>query len=419
MTTGKITRRSVDDLKPGAKDEILWDSEMRGFGVKVTVKGTKTYLVQYRTGGRTAKTQRWTIGQDGIWSPSSAREKAAEILRQVGSGVDPRAEAKAQVAGEEALRLENERLEFKAYADRFLAGYGKPKWRPRTYTSAESNLRRWVVPVLSGKSLLAIGRRDVTAVLDGLPDASPALPRNIFALIRKLFSWAVERGDLARSPMEGMTGPDAVASRDRVLADHELVSIAATSEALGRPFGNFFRLLIVTGQRRTEVAALCWSELDRARAEWAIPSQRSKNAERHVVPLNALAIVELDELAGGSHWPAKGFVLTTSGRAPISGYSKAKKRLDRHLDLDLPGQVAPWRIHDLRRTFATAMQRLGVRLEVTEALLNHVSGATSGLVGVYQRHDWAPEKRAAMTAWGEHMTALIQGADVGGKRPSQ
>ncbi|WP_082543610.1 tyrosine-type recombinase/integrase [Sphingomonas sp. Leaf339] len=407
MPNGKITKRSVDALQPKDRDEFMWDTDLRGFGVKITPKGTKTYIVQYRMGGRSTGTSRWTIGQHGAWSPNSAREEAERILRKVGSGTDPRIEANDKAAADQARKLDNIRFDFATYGERFLAEYGKQKWRPRTYASAESNMRRWVFPTLAGKSLLTIERRDVVSIFDRLPSSSPALPRSIFALVRKLFTWAVERGDLERSPIEGMGSPAAVASRDRVLSDHELSLIAVFADDLGAPFAAFFRLLIVTGQRRDEVAGMSWSEVDRDSLEWVIPARRSKNAKEHTVPLNDLALIELDGLAGGNSWPHAGFVFTTTGKTPISGYSKAKMRLDGIVQRHSIRPISAWRIHDLRRTFATAMQRLNVRFEVTEALLNHVSGSKSGTAGVYQRHDWKPEKRVAMDAWAVHLQKLI------------
>lgn len=204
-----------------------------------------------------------------------------------------------------------------------------------------------------------------------------------------------------------MKSPAAVASRERVLSDAELGSITILADNLGAPFGGFIRLLIVTGQRRDEVAVMSWNEVDFERAEWTIPALRSKNGRQHTVPLNKLALIELNELAGGNEWPRAGFVFTTTGKSPISGYSRAKKRLDEIIQRRAIHSMAPWRMHDLRRTFATTMQRLNVRFEVTEALLNHVSGSKSGVAGVYQRHEWTEEKRVAMEAWGEHLHRLI------------
>jgi integrase len=177
------------------------------------------------------------------------------------------------------------------------------------------------------------------------------------------------------------------------------------------PFGPLFRLLLITGQRREEVSGMSWSELDRKAAVWTLPADRAKNNKASVVHLSDLAVAELDALAKRAKhkdgWPRRGLVFTTTGETSVSGHSRAKRKLDREVgdlakkEKDCP-PIQPWRLHDLRRTLATGMQRLGVRSEVTEAILNHVSGSKSGVAGVYQRHEWGPEKRT-LNAWADHI----------------
>jgi integrase len=180
------------------------------------------------------------------------------------------------------------------------------------------------------------------------------------------------------------------------------------------------RLLLLTGARREEVAALDWSELDRTARVWTLPTGRSKNDVAACQPLSELAVAELDQLATrfgiGRGWPSRGLVLSTTGYSPISGYSGAKARLDKIVvglltEQDTPRDMESWRLHDLRRTVATGLQRLGVRFEVTEAVLNHVSGSKSGVAGIYQRHDWAKEKAVALQAWAEHVRQVLAGVE--------
>jgi integrase len=195
---------------------------------------------------------------------------------------------------------------------------------------------------------------------------------------------------------------------------------------MAMPWGPFYRIAILTGQRREEVAALRWAELDREAREWIVPADSVKNGVVHIVPLSGSVVQELDAIAGGEGWPKSGFVLTTTGRTPISGFSKAKKALDTKLlelrqaasDAELEVEpLAAWRLHDLRRTVATGLQRLGIRFEVTEAVLNHVSGAKGGVAGIYQRHDWKDEKRAALAAWAAHIDRLLHSAETGNVIP--
>jgi integrase len=411
MATGNITKRMVDGLSPGPSDSFVWDQEVKGFGLKLTRSGGRTYVYQYRVGGRGAKVQRYTIGRHGKWTPDQARKEAKRLAVLVDQGIDP-------AAADKVKRREAIDLAFPAYVERFIESYLKLEWKGG-FDLASGLLRGKAVPVFAGKTIKQIGRGDISGLMDKLATA-PATRRNTFAVLRRMFKWAVNRGDLEVSPIRDMEPPPAPPSRDRVLTDTELAYVWAASIAAGYPFGPFLRMLILTGQRREEVAGLEWSELDRDRALWTLPANRAKNGVTHDVPLSAATVDLLDEVAARvaqtpdrSKWPRKGFVLTTTGEKPVRGYSAAKSRLDkltaevvRKVEGDEAAAIAPWRFHDLRRTVATGFQRLGVRFEVTEAVLNHVSGSRSGVAGVYQRHHWSDEKRAALDAWAAHVSSL-------------
>lgn len=406
MPTGRISKRTVDAAGTG----FLWDEELRGFGLKVTSKGARSYVFQYRLGGRETLARRFTIGTHGSpWTPSTARQEAERLALMVRQGIDPREDQRER-------RRESVDLAFRAYAKRFLELYVATEW-PASSAFAESILRLHVTPILADKPLTRIAKSDITDVLDRLPASKPALKRNVYAVVRRLFRWAVGRGDLDRSPLEGFEAPASVASRERVLNDEELALAWKAAEGLGYPFGPIFRLLILTGQRREEVAGVRWQELDRQSAMWTLPAERSKNGKTHLVPLSRSAVDLLDCVARAGAWPRSGYVFTTTGKTAVSGYSRAKKRLDTALHslrteaLAASGEAVTampnWRVHDLRRTLATGLQRIGIRFEVTEAILNHVSGARSGVAGVYQRHDWAEEKREALERWDQALSRLV------------
>lgn len=417
MPVGSVSKRTVDALKPGPKDLFLWDATMRGFGVKCTPAGNRVYLLQYRMGGRGSPTKRYTIGTHGSpWTPTTARDEAERLLMRVRQGVDPSAEK------EERRRVAVD-LAFPAYADRFLELEVKHKWKG-SYSFAEGLLRNHIVPALRTKALPAIRKTDLAGLFDGLPANQTALRRNAFTVLRRLFNWAEGRGDIASNPLTGFEAPPAPDSRDHVLKDAELRLAWIASGEMGYPFGPFYRLLIGTGQRREEVAGIDWRELDRAAAEWLLPAERAKNGVATIVHLSAPMIAALDAIAGGDKWPRKGLVLSSNGATQISGYSKAKARLDRLMialgrkeavaagDDPEHVEIEAWRVHDLRRTLSTGMQKLGVRFEVVEAVLNHVSGSKAGVAGVYQRHDWKDEKRAALDAWNAHVAKLETGTDA-------
>jgi len=416
MATGKVTKRTVDAMQAAAKDQMLWDDDLSGFGLKVTPAGNKVYLVQYRLGGRGSKTRRFTLGMHGSpWTSAGARSEAERLLTLVRQGVDPAA------VKEERQRVAVD-LAFGTYSDLFLREYVRRKWKA-SYDDAARIFRLHVCPVLKDKPLPSIRKADLTAVIDALPTEQAALRRKVHAVMRRLFRWAVGRGDIERSPLEGLEAPPVPDARDRTLSDDELRLAWLAAGKLGYPFASMYRLLIGTGQRREEVAGLDWKELNRGAAEWHLPAARAKNGKASVVPLSAPMIAELDVVAKSDAWPKRGFVLSTNGKTAVSGYSRAKSRLDAamlrlatqeasdsgHDPADV--EVDAWRVHDLRRTVATGLQRLGVRFEVTEAVLNHVSGAKAGVAGVYQRHDWKPEKRDALNAWAVHVEQIVAGAD--------
>lgn len=431
MGRPSITKRAVDAAEPSDKDRFLWDGEVAGFGLKVTPAGSKVYIYQYRIAppGQAERTtaKRYTIGKHGNLTPDQARKRAKALAAMVDQGTDPRqreidelaARSAAADRAREQVRID-EQLAFDKVAARWLEHYEVEKERsPSSVALAKLVVSRYLSPSLGQKPVPYVTRADLQPIIDAIPIHRKGIRRAVYAYSSILFGWAHKRGDIAANPLANMAKPEAPKSRDRVLSDTELAKVWKATFRVREVFGTFFRLLIVTGQRRSEVAGLSWAELDRPSASWTIPAARAKNRVTHLVPLNALAIGELDRLAGippdclTPEWPKTGLVLTTTGSTPISGINKAKVALDRAIadegqqgSSESGAALDPWRIHDLRRSLATGFQRLGVRFEVTEATLNHVSGAKGGIAGVYQRHDWKDEKRVALEAWGRHILSL-------------
>jgi integrase len=258
----------------------------------------------------------------------------------------------------------------------------------------------YLTPKLADKPVPHIGRKDLQPIIDDIPVKRRGMRRAVFAYASILFGWANQRGDIAENPLLSMVKPEAPKARDRVLSDDELATLWKASVGLRGPFGAFIRLLILTGQRRSEVGRMAWSELDRATAIWIIPGGRAKNDIAHIVPLTPAVIEEIDRLAlalqlkdrindvDGTRWP----------NPPGAHHEWQSAYRGNHQDQEGFGYcchkarggtaIEAWRLHDLRRTLATGFQKLGVRFEVTEAVLNHISGAKSGVAGIYQRHDW-------------------------------
>lgn len=423
MAILKITKRNVDAAPvPAANDAYFWDTELRGFGLRVTPKGVRSYVVQYRLPGRPAR--RMTIGVHGSpWTPEKARGRAEDILYDVKRGDDPAHAAKRRARA--AVDLE-----FSKYVETFTDNYLKLEWKD-SWAEAQRRLQTHVVPYLKGRPLPEIEKHEVAKVIQRLKDRT-ALARNTHAVLRKLFSWAIDQGDLASSPISA--APPLVKARKRVLTPDEMVAVWQASFKLSRPMGQFVRLLFATLQRRNEVAGLPWSEIVELNHVWRQAGERVKNDEDHLVPLNSLAVEVLADVATGpeplpkaKRWPRKGLVFTTTGETAISGFSKVKAKLDREM-LPLLQQLAdkradalgeerelvflpPWRFHDIRRSGTTQMQALGVPIEVTEKVINHKSGETAGIRGVYNLHAYTDEKRQALEKWGAYLMRLVADAE--------
>jgi integrase len=421
MASIRISKASVDAAIPlASRDVILWDDRIAGFGLKVTPAGLKVYIYRYRLAkpGQASQTapRKYTIGRHGDLTPDQARKRAQELAAMVAQGVDPRQQDLDAIAAretsvalvEEQARVERD-LAFSRIAKLWLEHYQNDmERRASSVAMATLVVNRYLTPALGDTPMPHIGRSQLQPVIDSIPSHKRGIRRAVFAYSSVLWGWAIRRGHIDVNPILAMEKPPAPAARERVLTDNELTRVYQAAETLHPIWTAFFKLLVLTGQRRSEVAGIMWEELDRATATWTIPASRAKNAKAHLVPLAPVAVWLLDAQAGGATWPQRGYILTTTGRTPVSGISKAKAALDAAASNE-GREVDAWRLHDIRRTVATGLQRLGVRFEVTEAVLNHVSGSKGGVAGVYQRHDWADEKRSALEAWAGHVEQLIRG----------
>lgn len=439
MAKAPITKRTVDAAKPKKAEYVIWDDggkeTIKGFGLKVTPIGSKVYIYRYRLArpGQAAQTspRKYTIGKHGDLTPDQARTRAGELAFMVSKGIDPRQTKLDAIAAEDEAQRQTEEktqrdsvLAFEKVAARWLAEY-ELNHRPRSYGQAALVINRHLKPRLAGKPLPSITRADLQAILDGISARQPATRRTVYAYASIFFGWALHRGDIAQNPLALLAKPQAAKARDRVLADQELAAIWKATADLRAPLGTFYRVLLLTGQRREEVAGMDWAELDRATATWVIPAGRAKNGTTHIVPLAVTVLNELDRQALARQaqdkkqepdvrrWPKAGPVMSFRGNVSLSSFSQAKTLLDAEIAKarTKSDPMLHWRVHDLRRTLATGLQRLGVRFEVTEAVLNHVSGAKGGVAGIYQRHDWKEEKRAALDAWARHVAAILKPVD--------
>ncbi len=435
----KITKTALDTLRTNAIDAgktlYAWDDEVRGFGALATKSGSVSYFVEYRLGGRTAPNKRMSLGKHGVLTPDQARKLAKEKLGEVAKGVDvadQRKEKRAQHTG----------LTFAQSLEKFLEVHAKPTryWLEKRQRMLGPDLKK-----LHGKPIRSITHAQVEETLETVKVRNSSAHRLLFADLRPFFKWAKKRVPLDANPMADADAPAPAKKRERVLEDHEIKAFWQAAGGMEWPFSSVYKLLLLTGARREEVAGLRWTELDFDEGIWTLPAHedfvfkrkrrdeaelvqgRTKNTREHRVPLASLSLALLDRVAVDKAKADTGcpldaeLVFSTTGTTPPSGFSKAKHRLDLRMaellgsewdaksEEFVGGKFKAWRLHDLRRTCATGMENLGVDTRVVEAALNHVSGTKAGIVGVYQRSQHREAVKDAFDAWGAYVEQLVTG----------
>jgi integrase len=403
-----LTTAAIEKLKPDEKEKKrreIPDGLVPGLYFIVQPTGAKSWAVRYRY-GNPAKPVKLTLGPYPAFDLAAARRDARLALQTVHRGQDP-----ARVRLERRL-AEAAKDDFGTVAKLFIERAQRPKRRSWQETARALGLApdkddpEKLVVIKGGlvarwgtRKLVDLSRRDIIAAIDDAMERGPYAANRTLAHLRTLFNWAMSRDLIAVSPCAGVEPPGEEKKRSRWLSDDELTRV--WKACTDWPFGPITRLLILTGQRREEVAQMEWSEIDLDAALWTLPAARAKNNEEHEVPLSAAAVDIIKALPPRK----KGvkLVFTTTGDTPVSGFSRFKDRLDEKT------AVKDWRIHDIRRTVATGLAKLGVNLPVIEKVLNHASGSFAGIVGVYQQHSFADEKRAALDKWARHVMTLVEG----------
>ena len=399
----KLTEREIGRLECplGKRDCMVFDTEQRGLAVRVVASGSKSYLAQYVVAGRK---RRVPLGSVDAISLAAARAAARTVMGQVAAGADPAAQRKvaAERVKVEALRERMTLARLVEDWDRLHLAHRSARYRKDATEAMKRALKDWWT-----RPAERLQRRDVVGIVDRL---TPSVARALAAYGRACFGWAQRRGSVPGNPFVELPVAPSNVQRDRVLTDVETVKVWKAVAADATPYGPIVRLLLLTGQRRDEVRGMTWGEIAPDLATWTIPGERTKNGLPSVVPLSTPAQAILRARLAVVRDQRRGLVFPgEGGKVMFGNWSKSKAGLDK------AAGVTGWRVHDLRRTMATGLQRLGVRLEVTEAVLNHVSGSRGGIVGIYQRHDWAAEKRTALDGWAAHVLAAVAGADASSK----
>lgn len=423
---GFRTQRDVDrlSLPPGKADAFFFDEEARGLSVRIQ-GDRRTWVVHYTAGG---KRRRMSLGDVPALALRDARTKAGRVVADAKDGKDSltvRAVA-AKKAGNTLGRL----------VPLYVKNYASKNQRPRTLVETKRALERHLGP-LHAMELAAISRADVAARLAELTESSgPIMANRCRAALSHCFAWAMQQGLADNNPVIGTARPAPEVQRERVLSEAELAELW-NATAGGGDYATILRLLLLLGQRREEVAGIGWPELDLHRSLWSLPGARTKNGLPHVVPLPSQAVtilrgVEARRDALDVRDPRrKRELLFGEGEGAFSGWSQSKARLDgqlarrraeTRLGRKLRADEAPeaedampaWVLHDLRRSFVTHMNDLGVAPHIVESIVNHVSGkAKAGVAGIYNKSKYLMERKVALQRWADHVERLVSGGAAG------
>ena len=407
-----LSDRSLQALRPapGGGRTIVWDALLPGMAVRVSGKGKRSFYAVKRRAGQTQPS--WVLlGAYPVTTLAEARAKAREALAALIEGEDPASLAEAKRRAREEAERRRRASTFAAVAQDFIRRHAITR---RSGKGTARIIRRELVPAWGERAIAEVTRRDVIALVEAILDRGGAKPRpgtrrksggpyaarHALSAARKLFNWAVGRDLLAASPCDRVKAAELHGSpeaRDRVLSDEELRRVWAAAEWTPYPYGPIVRLLMLTGQRRDEIAGARWSEVDFERAVLELPAGRVKVDDRHVVPLTP-AVVEI--LEGLPRFAAGDYLFSGQTAATrFSGFSKARRRLN-----ELIGEIEPFTLHDLRRTTRTRLSELGVTPFIAELVIGHTQKGVHAVYDLYRYHD---EKQAALLKWEAKLLSIV------------
>jgi integrase len=385
-----LTDAKIMGLKPPSKGQVeIIDKVVSGLRVRIGASGVKSFIVRKRVGG---KIKVVTLGRYGArFTLADARKAAQTALNDIDAGKD-------------IIPVRRGSMFVKSLWVEYIA----TKAGHRSIGEIKRIGDKHILPALGERFADAVTRGDVTRFIDSI--RAPVMARATHAQLSAFYTWALPRLDkLEANPCQGAGRPSKPKPRERVLSDVEVAALWKAVDTQPEPWRSAIKMLLLTGQRRSEVFEAKRHEFDLKASMWTIPAHKAKNGNTSLVHLSPAAKAVVEGIVQGeeSDWlfPAEG-----NPDNPASGISRAVKRLREAVKAQLGDHVPQWSLHDIRRTVATGLQRLGIRLEVTEAVLNHVSGSKGGIAGVYQRYDWADEKRSALDAWAAELQRILDGA---------
>jgi integrase len=403
----KLTQRSVALLTctPGKKDELVFDRQLRGFGLRVTAAGGKTFLAQYTAN---SVKRRFSIGAFGKLTVDQARKVAQGILGDAAKGADPFMVRRTEIQAARAAKVEADytfRRMVHAWSQA-RQGDRRPSYIREAVACLNRNLPEW-----QDRAAGAITLAEAVCTLDGIKAAKgPIAANRTLSYGRAVYSWALKRQHVALNPLRGIERPGNERARERVLSVDELGAVWRASHTLGPILAGFVQTLMLTIQRRGEVGSMQWSELDDADDPtiWTLPGHRAKNGRAHVIHLSEPVRRILREMPLVQGNP---FVFSGSGAKPIAAFNYAKAKIEAALH-DAGVMMQDWRFHDFRRAAVTALAGMGFPPHVCDRILNHVSGTITGVAAVYQRAEFLSERRTALDAWAMHVLAAAEGETV-------
>lgn len=410
----QLTDRKIQSLKPPEDGGSYDVKDTQVPGLSVRVYGTqRTFVMVARFPGHAHPTRR-AIGAYGALTLEAARSKARQWRDLIKRGIDPA----VQEERDRQAALRQQRVTFAAVAEDFIRDKLPAERKGR---EVEQDIRREFLPLWGKRPVTEITALDVRNVVKAAVDrGAPYQAHNLFTEARRLFSWAIDQHvyGLEASPCDRLK-PKALAGarkpRKRVFDDDEWRAFWRATKQLDYPYGPLFRLLALTGQRKSEVAEARWPEFDLAKRLWTIPAERMKADAAHVVPLtdDTIAVLEtLPRFKRGDH-----LFSTNFGKKPVNGFAKAKVRLDREMlrswraigrvngDDRRKAEIRPFVIHDIRRTMRTGLSALPVPDLIRELVIAH---ARPGLHRVYDQHAYAAEKRHALELWAQHLRSIVE-----------
>ena len=408
-----LTDRSLQSLKPTGERSVIWDALLPGHAVRLSARGKRSFYAVKRRLGQPQPT--WVLlGAYPELSLADSRAKAREMLGALAEGLDPETLAVAKRRAKEEVEAARHAFRFGAVAEEFIRRHALAK---RSGRMIAGYIRRELVPIWGDRQIAEIARRDVIALVEAILDrggdkpapgtrrkaGGPYAARHALSAARKLFNWAVGRDVIAASPCDRIKAAElhgAPAARDRVLTDYELRAVWDAASATAYPYGPLVKTLMLSGQRRDEIAAAQWGEIDLDKGLLTIGADRMKAKAGHIVPLTP-AVVEIFETL--PRFAAGDFVFSgQTGAKPFYGFSKAKARLDK-----ITGRgVAPYALHDLRRTVRTRLAELGVTPFIGELVIGHVQ---KGVHAIYDLHRYTAEKRDALERWERRLLDIVAG----------